>query len=91
MGTVNKPASKAEPTTDVPAKAWGGGHRGQTFFSFFSSHRGSVLFTMKQKFAESRSITISKGIREDLPFKPEPMYNACPFQVNQVLQEIGWD
>lgn len=35
MGTVNKPASKAEPTTDVPAKAWGGGTQGTDILLFF--------------------------------------------------------
>lgn len=31
-----------------------------------------------------------EGNKEDSSFKPEPMYNACPFQVNQVLQKTGW-
>lgn len=35
---------------------WGGKGGGQSLSSFFSSHRGSVFFTMKQKLAKSRSV-----------------------------------
>lgn len=53
----------------IPAKAsetlWWGRREGQSLFSFFSSHRGSVLFIMKQKLPESRSVTMFKRITED--------------------------
>lgn len=34
---------------------------------------------------------MSKGIRKDFSFKPEPMYGTCLFQINQVLKDTGWD
>jgi hypothetical protein len=89
----NKPVSKAEAKMRVCKsfrKPEGGRSWTLLFFFVFSNSR-SVLFTKKQKPAESRSDTLFKGVRKilDFPFKPDLQ---CPrFRVNNKYQEIEQD
>lgn len=62
LRTLNKPVPKTERRMGVPQQKlwrppWGAeGEQGSHCSIFFSSYRGSVLFTVKQKLAESRSV-----------------------------------
>lgn len=58
---------------------WGGKGGGQSLSSFFSSHRGSVFFTMKQKLAKSRSVSCLKeqGKTPTWLFLPARTYAQC--------------